>query len=60
MQLGTAELDLGLAGVFRWFGGGSLRIVDTVTERDADLTRDFFTPTAKPESKGICVFIKQL
>lgn len=54
---------LGLAGVFRWFGEGSLRIVDTVEERDVDLTCDLFTPTAKPESKGhsgIYVLIKQL
>lgn len=60
MQLGTAVLDLGLAGVFKLFGRGSLRIVDTVKERDVDLTHDFITPTAKPESKGIRVLIKQL
>lgn len=60
MHLGMAELYMCLAGVFRWFGGGSLMIVDTVKERDVDLTHDFFTPTAKPESKGICVLIKQL
>ncbi|KAL9001945.1 MAG: hypothetical protein Q9188_005103 [Gyalolechia gomerana] len=56
MHLGTAELYLGLAGVFRRFGG-QLRVVDTVRERDVELTHDFFTPTAQLDSKGICVVI---
>lgn len=58
MHLGTAELYLGLAGVFRRFGG-CLRIVDTVKERDVDLTHDFFTPTARPESKGIWAVLER-
>lgn len=64
MHLGTAELYLGLAGMFRRFGG-QLRVVDTVRERDVDtvrerdveLTHDLFTPTAELDSKGICVVI---
>ncbi|KAL8720014.1 MAG: hypothetical protein Q9225_003059 [Loekoesia sp. 1 TL-2023] len=58
MHLGTAELYLGLAGVFRRFGG-RLRIVDTVKERDVDLTHDIFTPSAKLDSKGICMIINR-
>ena len=54
MYLGSAELYLGLAGVFRRFGR-RLNVVDTVYERDVDLTHDVFTPCAKLESKGICV-----
>ena len=62
MHLGSAELYLGLAGLFRKFGvngqgKGGMRIVDTVYERDVNLTHDVFTPSAKPESKGICVMV---
>ncbi|KAL8934452.1 MAG: hypothetical protein Q9216_005910 [Gyalolechia sp. 2 TL-2023] len=56
MHLGTAELYLGLAGVFRRFGG-RIRVVETVRERDVELTHDFFTPAAEMGSKGICVVI---
>ncbi|KAI4190278.1 MAG: hypothetical protein L6R41_000891 [Letrouitia leprolyta] len=58
MHLGTAELYLGLAGVFRRFGG-QLRTVDTVKERDVELTHDLFTPTAELDSKGICMVIEK-
>ncbi|KAL9596343.1 MAG: hypothetical protein Q9219_005860 [cf. Caloplaca sp. 3 TL-2023] len=58
MHLGTAEIYIGLAGVFRRFGG-QLRIVDTVKERDVDLTHDIFTPSAKLDSKGICMVIDE-
>ncbi|KAL8946840.1 MAG: hypothetical protein Q9222_006816 [Ikaeria aurantiellina] len=56
MHLGTAEVYLCLARIFRNYGG-YLNIVDTVKERDVDLTHDFFTPSAKPESKGVCMII---
>ncbi|KAL6718220.1 hypothetical protein ACLMJK_004308 [Lecanora helva] len=56
MHLGMAELYLGLAGIFRRFGH-RMRIVDTVKERDVELIHDVFTPTAKPESKGISMVI---
>lgn len=56
MHLATTELYLGLAQVFRRFGG-AMEVVDTVKERDVDLTHDFFTPMARRESKGIFVVI---
>ena len=58
MHLGTAEIYLGLATVFRRFGG-RMRIVETVRERDVDLMHDLFTPTASLESKGIFMMIDQ-
>ncbi|KAL9012150.1 MAG: hypothetical protein Q9173_003063 [Seirophora scorigena] len=58
MHLGTAELYVGLAQVFRRFGG-AMAVVDKVKERDVDLTHDFFTPMARPESKGIFVMIRE-
>ena len=56
MNLGVAELYMGLAGVFRRFGG-RMKIVDTVKERDVDITHDIFTPTMEKESKGIMMMI---
>ncbi|KAL8831223.1 MAG: hypothetical protein Q9170_005394 [Blastenia crenularia] len=38
--------------------GGALRVVDTVWEKDVDLTCDIFTPAARKESKGIYVVIE--
>ncbi|KAL8788902.1 MAG: hypothetical protein Q9213_001425 [Squamulea squamosa] len=58
MHLGSAEILMGIAGVFRRFGR-RMEIVDTVKERDVDISHDFFTPMAKRESKGIMMKIHQ-
>ncbi|KAI4284772.1 MAG: hypothetical protein L6R38_001172 [Xanthoria sp. 2 TBL-2021] len=52
MHLGSAEIFMGIAGVFRRFGR-RMEIVDTVKERDVDISHDLFTPMTKKESKGI-------
>ena len=56
MNLGTAELYMALAGVFRNLGR-SLKVVDTVKERDVDICRDVFTPLSRKDTKGIKVVI---
>ena len=56
MNLGSAELYMGLAGVFRNLGQ-SMKLVDTVKERDVDFSRDMFTPMAREDSTGIKVVI---
>lgn len=56
MNLGSAELYLGLAGVFRTLGH-SMRVVDTVKERDVDICRDIFTPAMREDTTGIKVVI---
>ena len=56
MHLGSAELHIGLAGLFRQFGG-RMQIVDTIKARDVDITRDTFTPAMSVESKGVKVVI---
>ena len=58
MHLGNAELFVGLAGVFRRFGG-KMRIVDTIKERDVDIVHDTFTPGMSKESKGIMMLIEK-
>ena len=58
MHLGSAELHLGLAGVFRRFGGGRMKVVETDYERDVELKRDVFTPAARKDSVGICIKIE--
>lgn len=56
MNLGSAELHMGLAGVFRNFGD-SMKIVDTVKERDIDICRDLFAPAAREDTTGIKVVV---
>lgn len=58
MNLGSAELYMGLAGVFRNLGG-SMKIVDTVKERDIDICRDIFTPAMREDTTGIKVTISE-
>ncbi|KAL8688131.1 MAG: hypothetical protein Q9218_005875, partial [Villophora microphyllina] len=52
MHLGSAEIYMGIAGVFRRFGR-RMEIVDTVKERDVEVSHDFFTPFTRRDSKGI-------
>lgn len=59
MNLGSAEIYMGLAGVFR-IVGGSMRTVDTVKERDVDICRDIFTPAMRENTTGIKVMISVL
>ena len=56
MNLANAELRLGLAQVFLRFGK-SMRVVDTVRERDIDISRDGFNPLAAKESKGVFIML---
>ena len=56
MNLGTAELYMCLAGVFRNLGS-IMKIVDTVKERDVDICRDFLTPFMREDSTGIKVVV---
>lgn len=58
MNLGSAELYMTLAGVFRNLGD-SMKIVDTVKERDVDICRDVFTPAVREDSTGIKVVISE-
>ena len=57
MNLGAAELYMGIAGVVRRFGHG-MRVVDTLRERDVEVVRDFFTPMTRGDSKGIWVVVE--
>ena len=56
MNLADAEMRMVLAAVFRNFGG-SMRLMDTVRERDVDISHDMFTGFPRMESKGIQVMI---
>ncbi|KAL8705196.1 MAG: hypothetical protein Q9201_001696 [Fulgogasparrea decipioides] len=56
MHLGSAEIYMGLAEVFRRFGR-RMEIVDTVKERDVEISHDFFTPMTRMDSKGIMLEI---
>ena len=56
IELGKAELYMGIAGVFRRFGG-RMKVVDTVHERDLEISHDTFTPTARKKSKGMMIEI---
>ena len=58
MNLGSAELYMGLAGVFRKFGH-SMKVVDTVKERDVDICRDTFSPAMREDTTGIKVVISE-
>ena len=58
MNLATAELSMVLAGVFRNLGR-SMKIVDTVKERDVDICRDIFTPAMRQDTKGIKVIVTE-
>ncbi|KAL8726449.1 MAG: hypothetical protein Q9181_006046 [Wetmoreana brouardii] len=57
MHLGSAEIYMGIAGVFRRFER-RIEIVDTVRERDVDISHDFFTPMTRRDSKGIMLEIR--
>ncbi|KAL8662026.1 MAG: hypothetical protein Q9202_005080 [Teloschistes flavicans] len=56
MHLGSAEIYMAIAGVFRQFGR-RMEIVDTIKERDVDVSHDFFTPFTRKDSKGIMIQI---
>ncbi|KAL8847384.1 MAG: hypothetical protein Q9221_007571 [Calogaya cf. arnoldii] len=49
MKLGSAEILMGIAGVFRRLGR-RMEIVDMVKDRDVDISHDLFTPMTKKES----------
>ena len=57
-NLAYAELYMTLAGVFRNLGG-SMKIVDTVKERDVDISRDIFTPAMRRDTTGIKIVISE-
>ena len=57
-NLAYAELYMTLAGVFRNLGG-SMKIVDTVKERDVDISRDIFTPAMREDTTGIKIVITE-
>ena len=42
MHLGSAEIYSGIAGVFRQYGR-EMSIVNTIKERDVDISHDLFT-----------------
>ena len=52
MNLAYAEFYMVLATVFRRLGT-SMKLYDTVRERDVDITRDFFIASPCLESKGV-------
>ena len=54
MNLAHAEILLTMATIFRKFGN-EMRICDTIWERDIQITRDYFNPLPKKESKGVFV-----
>lgn len=58
MNLGSAELYMGLAGVFRNLGH-NMKVVDTVKERDVDICRDVFTPAMREDTTGIKVVVSE-
>ena len=57
-HLGTAELYIGLACVFRRFGW-KMVVVETERERDVEMSHDHFTPMVRKDSKGIFVVIQR-
>ena len=57
-NLAWAELYMTLAAVFRNLGG-SMKIVDTVKERDVDISRDIFTPAMRKDTTGIKIVISE-
>ena len=57
-NLAYAELYMTLARVFRTLGG-SMKIVDTVKERDVDISRDIFTPGMRKDTTGIKIVISE-
>ena len=57
-NLAWAELYMTLAAVFRNLGG-SMKIVDTVKERDIDISRDIFTPAMRKDTTGIQIVINE-
>ena len=58
LNLGSAELYMALAGVFRNLGR-SMKIVDTVKERDVDICRDILTPAMREDTRGIKVVVTE-
>ncbi|KAL8645809.1 MAG: hypothetical protein Q9226_007133, partial [Calogaya cf. arnoldii] len=52
MNLGSAQILMGIAGVVRRFGR-RMEIVETVKERDVNISHDLLTPMTKKDSKGI-------
>lgn len=58
MHLGSAEIYIGIAGVFRRFGR-RMKIVDTVKARDVDISHDFFTPMMEQNTTGIKLMIQE-
>ena len=57
-NLAYAELYMTLAAVFRNLGG-SMKVVDTVKERDIDIARDIFTPAMRKDTTGIKIVINE-
>lgn len=58
MHLGSAEIVMGIAGVFRRWGR-QIQIVDTQWERDVRIQRDLFVPMTGSGSKGIFVQVNE-
>ena len=58
LNLAWAELYMTLGWVFRNMGG-SMRIVDTVKERDVDIDRDIFIPAMRKDTTGIKIVISE-
>ena len=58
MHLGNAELYMTLAGVFRNLGR-TMKIVDTVKERDVDICRDLLTPAMREDTRGIKIVVTE-
>lgn len=56
MHLGSAEIYMAIAGVFCRFGR-RMEVVDTIKERDVEISHDFFTPFTRKDSKGIMIQI---
>ena len=56
MHLGSAETYVGIAWVFRRFGR-AMRVVDTVKERDVEISCDLFVPVVEREPRGIMILI---
>ena len=54
MHLGSTEILMGIAGVFRRWGR-EMHVVDTLWERDVKIQRDFFVPMMGSGAKGIFV-----
>lgn len=48
MHLGLAEINIGLACVLKRFGD-KMKVVDTIRERNLEMSHDFFTPVPSKE-----------